>query len=96
MPVLLIALLALAVFGVIGVLLLTAAVLETKTENKHNGAAHLQETAIAGGKRMTGWLLGDQARSHALEQRTKNRKNCERCLRPANRRQKPVLRHEAP
>ncbi len=54
MPVLLIALLALAVFGVIGVLLLTAAVLETKTENKPNGATHLQETAIAGGKRMTG------------------------------------------
>ena len=53
MPVLLIALLALAVFGIIGVLPLTAAVLETKT-NKHNGAAHLQETAIAGGKRMTG------------------------------------------
>ncbi|HLB87751.1 MAG TPA: hypothetical protein VJK29_08865 [Terriglobales bacterium] len=54
MPVLLIALLALAVFGIIGVLLLTAAVLETKTEKKHIGAAHLQETAIAGGKRMTG------------------------------------------
>ena len=36
MPVLLIALLALAVFGIIGVLLLTAAVLETKTENKQN------------------------------------------------------------
>ncbi len=36
MPVPLIALLALAVFGIIGVMLPTAAVLETKTENKQN------------------------------------------------------------
>ena len=35
MPVLMIALIALAVFGVIGILLFTAAMLESKAENSH-------------------------------------------------------------
>ncbi len=61
MPVLLIALLALAVFGVIGVLLLTA-VLETKAENKHNGAA-------------LDWLAVRRSnRSHAGAAREKSKK----------------------
>jgi len=35
MPVLIIALVALAIFGVIGILLFTASVLEKKTESRH-------------------------------------------------------------
>jgi hypothetical protein len=35
MPILVMALIALAVFGVIGILLFTASMLEVRTENKH-------------------------------------------------------------
>lgn len=50
MPVLLIALLALAVFGAIGILLLAAAILETRTENQPKATACPQGRALAGGK----------------------------------------------
>ena len=49
MPVLMIALVALAVFGVIGVLLFLAAVMETKTENAHQPEQGVK--AAAAGKR---------------------------------------------
>ena len=49
MPVLMIALVALAVFGVIGILLLTAMILETRCENAHHGV-DLDQTALAGRK----------------------------------------------
>jgi hypothetical protein len=52
MPVLLIALLALAVFGAIGILLLAAAVLETRTENRPKGTANPQDTVLAGRKHL--------------------------------------------
>ncbi|HZQ68795.1 MAG TPA: hypothetical protein VFA68_09785 [Terriglobales bacterium] len=44
MPILIMALIALGVFGVIGVLLFTASLLEVRTENKHR-----REHVIPGG-----------------------------------------------
>jgi hypothetical protein len=50
MPVLMIALLALAVFGGIGVLLLVAMILETRRENARAKAPRLHEPAVPHGK----------------------------------------------
>jgi len=76
-PVLLIALLALAVFGIIGVLLLTAAVLETKTENKQNRSRSPARNCHRWRETYDWLAVRRSARSHALEQRAKNRKNGE-------------------
>ncbi len=45
MPILMIALFALAVFGLIGVLLAAAVVLETKKVNAGNSAEHVNDSA---------------------------------------------------
>jgi hypothetical protein len=76
-PVLLIALLALAVFGIIGVLLLTAAVLETKTENKQNRSRSPARNCHRWRETYDWLAVRRSGRSHALEQRAKNRKNGE-------------------
>jgi hypothetical protein len=50
MPVLMIALVALGVFGAIGALLITAMVLETRMQKKHGEAANLDATAVTAAK----------------------------------------------
>ena len=50
MPVLMIALVALGVFGAIGALLVTAMVLETRMQKKHPEPTNLHATAVPAGK----------------------------------------------
>jgi predicted outer membrane lipoprotein len=52
MPILMLGLIALTAFGIIGILLLTAVIMESRKKKKETEASHLDATAVRGGKRM--------------------------------------------